>query len=254
MHQKGIVFSPNDKHNHEANSDIRRLMAALFLRQDTNLLNAKDTKDEREQIHQEKVAILENVYFALSEQAKQGVSLPPVLIEAVIQAMSCLGQFEQSFSTLKEVDKVFNLSVSVNFYNALLEGVVSSEGTNILEKVITVFQDLEDFSRRHPDDFNSTPNDETYSIIFDALLAHGKFSAVIELWKQCQTSKIYPKVSTLRKMTITLMRHKYILEAEEMAESVRQRTLNDEYRLFTQRISFLKNQVQTAGKVAQKVR
>lgn len=244
MQQKGILFSRNDKIHRETINYIRKLVVDLLLN------NTKDAQITNgiPQANDEKMEVLENVYFALSEQAKEGLSLPPVLIESWIEAMSRYGQTKLAFAAIKELEVVANLPPTVNFYNALLSGIAASKDPDVLNKVIVAFQEWEDSSKSRSKSPDSQPNEESYSILFETLIAHGKYGTVAELWKRCQTLNVYPRNSALRKASIVLMKEKRFVEAEQMAAFVCERS-QEHPRLFVERFNFLKSQTKRPHKL-----
>lgn len=215
MHHQGILFSINSRYHEEALNDIRGFIVNLLLRDEKHL-----EENKKYEVKQDKIQLLEKVYFALTEQAREGVSIPPLLLEAWIESTCYCGYFDRSLRMIHQIDHLFQIPPTVNFYNALLQGISVNDSQH-LENIQIILDELDKLQVLHPEVPEYRANQDSYSIVFDSMLAHGKFSSLSKLWQVCKSKNIYPKHSSLRKVAHALSSENMEKEAEEMLQIIK---------------------------------
>jgi hypothetical protein len=136
----------------------------------------------------------------LSQLEAGELPVSSILVDAVVEGMARLHQHDFARSFLSKLERL-NYPSTIQTYNAFMKGLVSSQGTlskNSLMEIISFSRETEQ---------NNQFNEETYSILFHAVIKSRETSLLPLFYQHCEKNNCYPAMRYLRKAVLSTTRN-----------------------------------------------
>ncbi len=110
-------------------------------------------------------AALDELYYALVDQAKSGGSVPRLALDAIVEAAGRLDLTDRAFATFNEYSSVFGLAHDIHSFNALLASSACARHVN-MHTLLTILQQIDQTGQAADDESAdaSTDNREASAV------------------------------------------------------------------------------------------
>jgi hypothetical protein len=136
----------------------------------------------------------------LSQLEAGELPVSSILVDAVVEGTARLHQHDFARLFLSKLERLKYPS-TIQTYNAFMKGLVSSQGMlskNSLMEIISFSRETEQKNQF---------NEETYSILFHAVIKSGETSLLPLFYQHCEKNNCYPAMRYLRKAVLATARN-----------------------------------------------
>ncbi len=232
MELKGVVFNSNeDCGDHKQIESLRELM-----------VNALSQSGDTLQ--------LDELYFALVDQAKGGGSVPRIALDAIVETSGRLDLNDRAFATFLEYQPVFRLQPDIHSYNALLASCGYAR-TVVMHTMLSVFEKIDQSNSSSSDplvDGNQLlltapckPNEQSFSLLLEAMVDSGDFRVFDEVLSFMRQSGIRASSRSLRRVLMSCTKRNEIERVDHLVDLLQTQEGRGLSRHFKARMSLIRN-------------
>jgi len=157
---------------------------------------------------------MDELYYALVDIIRQDEAAPALAVNAIIAAAGMNSQLDRAFATMQECSTLFNLTPTVDTYNALLCAVARSPDNCFMKTMLSLFERMEDEDLQ--------PNAISYSFLIDAMIELAHYQHLDDILAHITVrsdthGSVLPPQKALRRLVIGLATHpKYCTKIDQV--------------------------------------
>ncbi len=221
MELKGIVFNTNED-CHKQFESLRELMVTALSKSGNTLQ-------------------LDELYFALVDQAKGGGSVPRMALDAIVEASGRLDLNDRAFATFLEYQPVFHIQPDIHSYNALLASCGYAR-TVVMHTMLSVFEKIDQGNcTESPVVSSCKPNEQSFSLLLEAMVDSGDFRVFDDVFAFMSQSGIRAGSRTLRRVLMSCTKRNESERVDYLTDLLQKQEGRNLSRHFKARMSQIRN-------------